>query len=216
MDLEEVFNLVRSRYPNTPIFAAGYSLGGNVLLKWLGESEVKPDLTAAVAVSVPYRVSDISSQLDKGFSKIYRNRMMGELKRLMQQKTKLFQRVNAEYHSMYDALGNIKRHTTFREFDHHVIAPLHGFESAEDYYQRSSSSQFLKGITAPTLLIHSKDDPFMIPEVVPELGDLSSSTILEAYDFGGHVGFVSGSLFRPRYFLETFLKLIDKFSAENT
>lgn len=202
-DVQEVFSLIRNRHPNTPIFAAGFSLGGNVLLKWLGELESKPSLTAAVAVSVPYRLGD-SAQLDKGFSKIYRNNMMRQLKRLIMQKKRLFQRNNnTDYHSTYDALGNLKRHTRFREFDHYVVAPLHGFASADDYYERSSSRQFLKGITVPTLLIHSKDDPFMLPDVLPNPEELSAVVTLEAYESGGHVGFVSGSIFRPDYFLET-------------
>ncbi|MCG8669671.1 MAG: alpha/beta fold hydrolase [Pseudomonadales bacterium] len=201
-DAKEIFALMRTRYPRTPIFAAGFSLGGNVLLKWLGESETPPDLVAAVAVSVPYQLEVASDTMDNGFSKFYRNIMLKELKRLMLQKKKLFQRANEDHHSTYNELGNMKRHKTFRDFDHHVVAPLHGFESADDYYQRSSSRQYLKNIAVPTLLIHGKDDPLMTPEVVPNAEELSATTTLEAFEHGGHVGFVSGSLIKPRYWLE--------------
>lgn len=201
-DLEEVFQLIRSRHPSTPVFGVGYSLGGNVLLKWLGEREESPDIEGAVAVSVPYDLGVTSVSLDKGLSKIYRDRMMNELKLLMTQKKRLFQRRNADYHSIYDSLGDFKKHITFSEFDEHVIAPLHGFSGARDYYDRSSSKQFLKHIRVPTLLIHSTDDPFMTAEVAPTQDQISPSVTLEVYPYGGHVGFVSGSLFRPQYWLE--------------
>lgn len=201
-DAREVFQLIRSRHPNTPIFAVGYSLGGNVLLKWLGENEHAPDLKAAVAVSVPYLLNKTSTAMDSGFAKVYRNKLLSELKALMLKKKKLFQRHNTDYHTLYDGLGDFRRHKTFTEFDHHVIAPLHGFDSAEDYYEKSSSRQFLKNIKVPTLLIHSKDDPLMTEDVVPQEHELSEAITLEIYDQGGHVGFVSGSLFKPRYWLE--------------
>lgn len=201
-DLREIHDLMRTRYPSSPIFVVGYSMGGNVLLKWLGESETSPDVTAAVAVSVPYDLATTSESLNKGMSKLYRDRMMNDLKWLMVEKKRLFQRNEPEYHSTYDALGDIKRHITFRDFDHHVIAPLHGFSSAEDYYEQSSSKQFLKNIRVPTLLIHSKDDPFMTADVAPTPEEVSDSIILEVYEKGGHLGFISGSIFRPKYWLE--------------
>lgn len=201
-DLDEVFQTIRSRHPRTPIFGVGYSLGGNVLLKWLGEQEASPDLAGAVAVSVPYDLGITSVSLDKGFSKIYRDRMMNELKVLLTQKKRLFQRRNPDYHSLYDGLGDYKQHITFSEFDEHVIAPLHGFEGARDYYEKSSSKQFLKNIRVPTLLIHSKDDPFMTADVAPSADDISDQVATEIYSHGGHVGFISGSVFKPRYWLE--------------
>ena len=201
-DLEDVFQLIRSRHPSTPLFGVGYSLGGNVLLKWLGERETPPDLEAAVAVSVPYDLGVASISLDKGFSKIYRDRMMNELKLLLTRKKRLFQRSNADFHSIYDSLGDFRKHITFSEFDEHVIAPLHGFADAHDYYSKCSSKQFLKNIQVPTLLIHSKDDPLMTEDVVPKPEELSQDITTEFYPHGGHVGFVSGSVFKPRYWLD--------------
>ncbi|MDX1692185.1 MAG: hydrolase [Ketobacteraceae bacterium] len=201
-DLEEVYQLIRARHPNTPLFGVGYSLGGNVLLKWLGESNESPELDGAVAVSVPYNLGTTSVALDKGFSRIYRDRMMNELKWLMTRKKQLFQRHNPDYHSVYDSLGDFKKHITFSEFDEYVIAPLHGFTSARDYYEKSSSKQFLKNIRVPTLLIHSKDDPFMTEDTAPSPEEISDHVSLELYQHGGHVGFIGGSVFRPRYWLE--------------
>ena len=88
-------------------------------------------------------------------------------------------------------------------FDHHVTAPLHGFKSGADYYEKSSSRQYLKQITTPTLLIHSSDDPFMTAEVIPDENDLSASVTLELSNKGGHVGFISGnSPWHAEYWLE--------------
>jgi len=84
-----------------------------------------------------------------------------------------------------------------------VIAKLYDFASVEDYYQRSSSRQFLQAIRIPTLLIQARDDPFMTPEVIPEVAELSSSVYLEITQGGGHVGFVSGNNpFQAEYWLE--------------
>lgn len=201
-DVQEVFSILRKRHPNTPFCGVGYSLGGNVLLKWLGEAPESAPLAAAVAVSVPYDLATTSKALDRGFAKIYRDRMMNELKLLMIRKKRLFQRHNPDYHTIYDSLGDMKKPIHFYDFDNQVIAPLHGFNSADDYYEKCSSRQFLKHIKVPTLLIHSKDDPFMTEAVIPTSDDLSDSITMEFFDRGGHVGFVSGSVFKPVYWLE--------------
>jgi len=92
---------------------------------------------------------------------------------------------------------------TFRDFDEHVTAPLHGFAGADDYYRRSSSRQYLKGIQIPTLIVQSRDDPFMTHAVIPQDGELSSAIELELYNNGGHVGFIGGVLpWLPEYWLE--------------
>ena len=84
-----------------------------------------------------------------------------------------------------------------------MIAQLYDFANVEDYYQRSSSRQFLQAITVPTLLIQAQDDPFMTPEVIPELSELSASVSLEISAAGGHVGFISGNNpLQPEYWLE--------------
>jgi predicted alpha/beta-fold hydrolase len=92
---------------------------------------------------------------------------------------------------------------TIRQFDNEITAPLHGFASAEDYYTKSSSRQFLKSIQVPTLILHAKDDPFMPASVIPNPDELSSAIQLEVLPKGGHVGFVSGSVpWRPQYWLD--------------
>ncbi|MCG8313313.1 MAG: hydrolase, partial [Pseudomonadales bacterium] len=204
-DVREVFNLIRTRHPNTHFAAVGYSLGGNVLLKWLGETggtAEMPQLSAAVAVSVPYDLGKTSTSMDQGFSKVYRNKLLGELKDLMQKKKRLFGRTNREFKTTYDNFGNFKKLKTFTQFDDKVVAPLHGFNDAADYYARCSSRQFIANIKIPTLLIHSTDDPLMQPDVIPTPEDLSDQVCHEFYANGGHVGFVAGSPMRPLYWLE--------------
>ncbi|MCG8317528.1 MAG: hydrolase [Pseudomonadales bacterium] len=204
-DAKEVFSLMHARYPNTNFAAVGYSLGGNVLLKWLGETSGKPEmpnLKAAVAVSVPYELGTTSTAMDQGFSKVYRNKLLGELKQLMYRKKRLFQRTNSEFRTTYDKLGSFKKLKTFTQFDDQVVAPLHGFTNADDYYTQCSSRQFIANIQIPTLLIHSTDDPLMQPEVVPTAEELSEQVTHEFYTHGGHVGFVAGSPVRPFYWLE--------------
>jgi predicted alpha/beta-fold hydrolase len=98
----------------------------------------------------------------------------------------------------------------FRDFDDAFTAPIHGFDSAEDYYQRSSAKQFLRGIDKPTLIIQSQDDPFMNPGVLPAENELSDAVTLELSERGGHVGFIGGRLW-PEFWLE---KRVHRFLIE--
>jgi len=100
-------------------------------------------------------------------------------------------------------LGDLSKIQSFWQYDDQVVAKLHGFDSAEDYYQRSSSRYFLNSITIPTLLIQAVDDPFMTEEVIPHEKELSAKVTMEITQGGGHVGFVSGiTPFQPSYWLE--------------
>ena len=92
---------------------------------------------------------------------------------------------------------------SFWQYDDQVVAPLHGFKDVHDYYQLSSSRQYLKSITTPTLLIQSTDDPFMTDNVIPHIDELSPFVTLEATEAGGHVGFVMGNNpWKPVFWLE--------------
>ncbi|MDD1631514.1 MAG: hydrolase, partial [Methylococcaceae bacterium] len=102
-----------------------------------------------------------------------------------------------------EQLGDLSYIKSFWQYDDRVVARLHGFKNVQDYYQRSSSRQFLKSIEITTLLIQALDDPFMTEEVLPDLDELSSSIHLEITQGGGHVGFVAGEIpFKPDYWLE--------------
>lgn len=194
-DLAAVIARLRARRDVSALAAVGYSMGGNVLLKWLGEGGAAAPLDAAVAVSVPYTLSRAADRLTRGLSRLYQAHLIGALR------TKLHRKF-ASHASPID-LQHADASRDFWEFDDRVTAPLHGFADVHDYYTRSSSRQYLRGIRVPTLLLHAEDDPFMTPDVLPSADELSASTRLEVSAGGGHVGFIHGSLpWRPRYWLE--------------
>jgi predicted alpha/beta-fold hydrolase len=203
-DIHFLYRTLREREPATPIAAIGFSLGGNVLLKWLGEQGGRLDLFAAVAVSVPLVLGVCASKLDRGFSKIYRKNLLGELKQYVRLKLQHLETLGIEAEAeKIRQLGDLADIDSFWQYDDIVVAKLHGYRDVHDYYQKSSSRQFLKSIAVPTLVIQAADDPFMTLEVLPEAHELSSSVQLEITQNGGHVGFVAGAYpFRPRYWLE--------------
>jgi predicted alpha/beta-fold hydrolase len=208
-DLSRVLGVLRERHPQRPIGAVGFSLGGNVLLKYLGErgqegqrgqggqgtDEEGKGIDAAVAISVPFDLSAGADYMEQGFSKTYRVFLVRKLQRKVRAKA-----------GIMDGKVDISRALaarTFREFDDAVIVPIHGFEDAEDYYRCSSSAQFLESITTPTLLVHSLDDPFLPPAAVPTgIASDNPHVRTEFTRSGGHVGFVSGHPWAPLFWGE--------------
>ncbi|MGR8979638.1 MAG: hydrolase [Gammaproteobacteria bacterium] len=203
-DIQFLYHTLRRREPDTPIAAVGFSLGGNVLLKWLGEQGNKVTLFAAVAVSVPLVLSICASKMDRGFSRIYRGNMIKELKAYIRLKLAHLKKIgNCQEAEKIEQLGDLSSIESFWQYDDRVVAKLHGFKNVHDYYQRSSSRQFLKNISVPTLIIQAFDDPFMTEAVFPRPDELSANVLLEVTPGGGHVGFITGNIpFRPRYWLE--------------
>lgn len=193
-DLNSFISLLRQQEPETPLAVVGYSMGGNVLLKWLGEQGCATQIQAAVAVSVPFDLANAAERVHQGFSRIYELRMLRSLQELVTDKTK---RISLPWD-----LRTIAAIKSLREFDDRITAPLHGFRNADDYYTRASCKPFLSAIGTPTLVIHARDDPFMSPTVVPEQRELSTTTTLELSNSGGHVGFVGGEPWAPQYWLE--------------
>ncbi|HIP03320.1 MAG TPA: hydrolase [Campylobacterales bacterium] len=197
-DAKAWFRELKTRHPSNPLFAIGYSLGGNMLLKLLGEVGNDSLLEACISVSAPMQLEISADKMDTGFSKLYQHHLMKNLKRDLLKKYKM--------HDMQSIIGlsenDVQKLNSFWEFDDAYTAPIHGFNSAKDYYEKSSSKQFLKDIKTNTLIIHAHDDPFMTPEILPNENELSTSVKLEVYPNGGHVGFVGGTLFKPHYWLE--------------
>ena len=185
-----------------PLHAAiGYSLGGNVLLKWLGEQGESAPIGRAVAVSVPFRLEAAGQRLERGFSRIYQNHLMQKMRK----------GYKARFCSRPSPLDvDVDKLQTFREFDDKVTAPLHGFSGADDYYGRCSSRQFLKTIARPALILHAQDDPFMFPETVPADNELSPLVTLELSRHGGHVGFIGGSIIPARWLEERIIGYLEK------
>ena len=202
-DLAEVVAHVRQLHPEQPLVAVGYSLGGNVLLKYLGECAADCPLQAAVAVSVPFRLDQCADRLQVGFSRVYQSRFMRDMLAYVTNKKRLFQHqgLDAEY-ARLDALGSLAGMDSFWDFDGRITAPLHGFESAQDYYRRCSSRYFLGSIARPTLIIQAQNDPFVYSHSLPESSELSALIEFELHQHGGHVGFVEGAPWRPGYYLE--------------
>ena len=177
-----------------PMLAVGYSLGGNILLKYLGEAGTNSRLHAAGAVCVPLNLYKCSEALNTGFSKLYQHYLLNHMKDSVRQKF--------DQHTAAFDWNRAMRATTFAEFDDAVTAPLHGFKGMDDYYSRCSSAQFLKDIVRPTLIINALDDPFMTPDVLPPGDMLSEHVSLEIAEAGGHVGFVEGGTpWQPEYYL---------------
>jgi hypothetical protein len=194
-DFAHVLRTLRQREPNTVFAAVGYSLGGNALLKWLGETRDRESLRAAVAVSVPFLLNHAARRMAQGFSRLYQWELLRRLHRSLRRKRA---RMDVPL-----AIPDVERLRTFREFDEYVTAPLHGFNGADHYYSACSSRAFLKGIVTPTLIVHAIDDPFMAPDTPPTRAELSEDVRFELYRHGGHVGFVAGPWpWRPSYWLE--------------
>ena len=202
-DLARVITHLQAIRPLAPLFAVGYSLGGNVLLKYLGERGEQSGLQAAVAVSVPFRLDQCADRIGIGFSRIYQAHFMRELLAYVRRKQQRFQADGkAAQLATLEDLGKLDQMRTFWDFDGLVTAPLHGYADADDYYRRASSRYFLGAIRTPTLLIQSSDDPFVFRHSLPEPNELAPDTTLELHARGGHVGFIEGSLRRPRFYLE--------------
>ncbi|MEC8063886.1 MAG: hydrolase [Pseudomonadota bacterium] len=195
-DIMNVLSIIRNREPDVPLAGVGFSLGGNVLLKWLGEMGQNCPLLAGAAVSVPFKLATASDMASRGLSKYYEKTLLSLMKKAISKK------FHDRKHPPID-ITRVMNARSFREFDDTVTAPLHGFKDAGEYYQKSSSCFYLSGIRKPTLVIHAEDDPLVPPEAVPELSEFSKSTSVELYPYGGHLGFVSGNIPGvPEYWLE--------------
>ena len=193
-DIRFFLESLRSQGHEGPMLAAGYSLGGNVLLKYLGENGVSTPLNAAAAVCVPLDLHDSANALTIGFSRFYQHHLLKRMKNAVRRK---FNPDTAAFD--WDRAMSAK---TFAEFDDAITAPLHGFSGKDEYYDRCSSVDFLKDVAIPTLIINSIDDPFMTTAAVPDPSLLSDSVQLELSPGGGHVGFIDGGMpWRPTYYL---------------
>ena len=195
-DARFIVGLLRERYPQAAIGAVGFSLGGNALLKYLGEEGEAARLKCAVAVSVPYDLGAGADHLDASvMGRFYTRIFVKALTAKTRGKAALIASACEYERGM--------RARSFREFDDAITAPLHGFAHADDYYQRSSSAQFLSRIRIPTLLLHAEDDPFLPARAIPR-SNIKSNPRLQSVitKTGGHVGFIHGTPFKPQFWAE--------------
>ncbi len=204
-DPREVFFELRRRWPNAPLFAAGFSLGGNVLLSMLGEDGAATPVDRAAAASVPLMLAPCADRLERGFSRVYDRYLL--------------QGLRAAHRPELTPGVDVRRLSSVRAFDDAVTAPLHGFSGADDYYARASARPRLRQIACPTLIVQARDDPFLTELVLPGPSELSPLVTLELSRTGGHVGFVAGEFFpfprwRSRTRPEMGLRLSARFACE--
>jgi predicted alpha/beta-fold hydrolase len=175
----------------------GFSLGGNVTLKYLGEQggEIHKGFIGAVTCSVPCDLASGAEQMARPSNKIY-------MKRFTQM---LHEKIKAKMLIMPDRISDEGYNAikTFKQFDHRYTAPLHGFRDASDYYNRASSKQFIDKITIPTLLVNAKNDPFLAEKCYPlREAEANPNFFLEMPQSGGHVGFIAFNK-RKEYWFES-------------
>ncbi|MEE2025959.1 hydrolase [Alkalimonas mucilaginosa] len=196
-DLRYLLTQIQQRHPGARLLAAGFSLGGNVLMKYCGEQQQQNPLRAAVAVCAPLALASSAKRINQGFSKLYQRYLLRQLKQSALHKLQHF----ADFPIPLTHQA-VKRMRSIEAFDDGFTAPLHGFLNAADYYQRASGRQFLPAIQVPSLIIHAANDPFLAADVVPSQDELSDLVLHEQWPSGGHVGFVAGrNPFKPLFWL---------------
>lgn len=198
-DLAEVVRRLVLERPGRPIVLAGFSLGGNVTVKYLGErgDALPAEVKAGVAISVPFDLRRSARAIDgPGFwSWVYRERFLRRLRGKALAK--------ARRHPDHFDVPAIRAARTFAAYDAVVTARLHGFPSAEDYWETQSSRRFLAGVRRPLLAVSSLDDPIVPGDSLPlEEARANPAVSLLVTPAGGHVGFVSGSIFGPTFWAE--------------
>ncbi len=186
-EIDWILRRLKKENPDCEIYVAGISLGGNMLLKWLGEQAdaACAIVKGAVAVSAPVDLHAAAAVLDFGYRRaIYTRRFLRSLK------GKVLAKI--AQHGLDIDPAAMQACSSFRQFDDIYTAPIHGFKNADDYWTRSSSKRWLKRIKIPTLMINAQNDPLFWAAALPTDAELSDSVTLESPDSGGHVGFVSG------------------------
>lgn len=187
-DLDTVLKWIQSRFTYDNLSLIGFSLGGNVILKYLGETgrNIMSQVRSAVCFSVPCDLKDSAEKLATPSNQMYMRVFLRSLKKKLEEKLRSFPGLFS-----FEAFEHIKN---FFQFDEHFTAPLHGYENAEDYYKQCSAKGYLESIAIPTLLVSAKDDPMLGTSCFPiEEARKSENLYLELPEHGGHAGFCSGS-----------------------
>lgn len=195
-DIAFVLELLAARFPGVPLGAVGFSLGANVVLKYLGERGDASLVHAAAAISIPFDLGAGSDQLAASFTgRLYTGVFIRSLRQKFLAKRGMIGEACDE--------PRVMAARTFREFDDAATARLHGFRDVDDYYGSSSSGQFLPRIRVPTLLIHAADDPFVPIDAIPRDAIAANPALVAAIEpHGGHVGFIAGTPVRPQFWAE--------------
>lgn len=204
-EIDWVLRRLKALCPVAPMHAVGVSLGGNALLKWLGERqhEATGIVESAAAISAPMDLMAAGDALGSGFNLIYARHFLATMKR------KSLAKLN-RFPGLFDR-ERVMASRTLRQFDDLVTAPLHGYRDTDDYWTRASSKPLLRHIAVPTLIINARNDPFLPQHALPQAHDTATAVTLEFPAAGGHVGFVAGRFpgdldWLPRRILEFFGK----------
>jgi predicted alpha/beta-fold hydrolase len=198
-DVHFVVNHISDNYTYENIVLIGYSLGGNLILKYMGEfaKTQSSKIKCAIAVSVPIDLASSSKEMSSFKNKIYMEEFLKTLRLKVLEKAHKF----PEYKIDKDQLFKAK---AFKDFDVLYTVPVFGFSGPEDYWEKASSKPYLSSIETPTLLVTSQDDPFLSEECYP-IKDAESSKdfYLEITKYGGHVGFISSFIMHQNRWLES-------------
>ena len=189
-DLDEVIKHVVKNYDYQEIYLVGFSMGANITLKYLGEysNSLPVNIVKACVFSAPCNLADSSRRLDRGISKVYTNNFMQTLKQKVKAKERLLKEKNFDLNGIYKAKN-------FSVLDELLTAPLNGFKNAEDYYEQSSSIQYIPSIKTDTLIVNALNDPFLAGECYPKsICDDHQYVDLETPKSGGHCGFMDDSI----------------------
>lgn len=194
-DIKFLVRRFRATQKHQTVSSIGFSLGANALLKYLGEEGKESLLDFSIAVSPPLVLDVAANQMNQGFAKLYQYVLLRKIKEQLKTKKNAYPDL--------DIYNDIESLSSFWELDDMVTGPVNGFKDAADYYRQCSARQYLKDIRAPTHVIHSKDDPFFTPAVIPDEEELSTHVSFELSNHGGHVAFVSGrNPLKLNYWLE--------------
>jgi predicted alpha/beta-fold hydrolase len=188
---------LQQREPSTPLYAAGWSMGANILLKALGEEGEGMPVRAAAAACAPFELAPCAEKLRTGFARVYQSKLMKGLHEMLKRRHgPVPVPPPADLYAAYKA-------PDFFAYDDAYTAPINGYKDSAEYYSRCSSGQFLARIRRPTLVVNAADDPFMVPSILPDATRLAPQVTLEIASHGGHVGFIgAGAGGRPRWWLE--------------
>lgn len=183
-DLGWVIERLAQRHPHQPLYLVGYSLGGNLVAKWLGEQgeAARGLVTAAFVCCTPFDLTRCQAYADSGIRQLYVRHFLKLLRVYVKRKAEQFP-------GQFDAERAL-RARTFREFDDAYTAPVHGFRGYQDYYEQASSKSKLKQVSVPLLVFNSLDDPLIPEDSLPGLEEVASQTRVAYFKYGGHVGFM--------------------------
>ncbi len=198
-EIDWILRRLRKQHGNASLHAVGVSLGGNALLKWLGEQNdaARSIVQRAAAVSAPVDLMAAGDALERGFNRmVYAENFLATMKRKALAQLK-------RHPGLFD-VDRVRVALTLREFDDAYTAPLHGFDGVDDYWTRASSKPYLKRITVPTLMINARNDPFLPEAALPVAHELADAVTALFPEDGGHVGFPG----RPAWMPQTVLAFL--------